>query len=142
MGQKVASPSLRLNINRHFKACWFSDRMYSEIFHKNFKSLKFLRAIFSFLGNKSTVSHFQATSKNISIHSFFCDPRVFDEKLLTKSYVLTSNNFFKKYSDSFEENERSQKKCFFIYFFFIEPYKNMVSFKKTRSFEILFTVYL
>ena len=65
MAQKVAAPSLRLNINRHFKACWFSDRVYAEIFHKNFKTLKFLRAIFSFLGNRSTISHFQATPKNI-----------------------------------------------------------------------------
>lgn len=130
MGQKVASPSLRLNINRHFKACWFSDRMYSEIFHKNFKSLKFLRAIFSFLGNKSTVSHFQATSKNISIHSFFCDPRVFDEKLLTKSYALTSNNFFKKYSDSFEENERSQKSAFLYTSFLLNHTKTWSVLKK------------
>lgn len=130
MAQKVASPSLRLNINRHFKACWFSDRMYSDIFHKNFKSNKFLHAVFSFLGNKTTISHFKATSKNVSIHSFFCDPRIFDEKLLTKSYALTSNVFFKKYHASFEEQENIQQNPFLHTSFVLNHTKNWSIFKK------------
>jgi len=130
MAQKVAAPSLRLNINRHFKACWFSDRVYAEIFHKNFKTLKFLNAIFSFLGNRSTISHFQATPKNIFIHSFFCNPRSFDEKLLTKSYTLTSNEFFKQYHASFEGKETIKKNNFLYTFFLLNQTKTWTTFSK------------
>lgn len=75
MAQKIGPASLRLHTNKHFDALWFADRMYPTFLHRTLQTKTFLHTLLRKLGGRTALSHVQATSHTIFIHSFFCNPR-------------------------------------------------------------------
>jgi len=77
MGQKANPISLRLNINRNFDSCWYSDTdlAYSKLLGKELQLRNYISSLFSSLGPtiyKGRVS-FQFYQKKLIIYYFFAD---------------------------------------------------------------------
>lgn len=75
MAQKIGPASLRLYTNKHFDALWFADRTYDTLLHRTLQTKTFLHTLLRKLGGRTALSHVQATSHTLFIHSFFCNPR-------------------------------------------------------------------
>ena len=84
MAQKIAPAALRLYTNKKFDASWFSDRMYGSLLQQTLNIKKFVHSIFESIGTKTALSHVQATPQHIYIQSFFCSPRVMNQRLRKK----------------------------------------------------------
>lgn len=94
MAQKIAPAALRLYTNKKFDASWFSDRMYGSLLQKTLNIKKFVHSIFESIGTKTALSHVQANPQHIYIQSFFCSPRVMNQRLRKKYVALESNTQF------------------------------------------------
>tara|TARA_B100001175_G_scaffold290195_1_gene274460 strand:+ start:309 stop:1268 length:960 start_codon:yes stop_codon:yes gene_type:complete len=94
MAQKIAPAALRLYTNKKFDASWFSDRMYGSLLQQTLNIKKFVHSIFESIGTKTALSHVQATPQHIYIQSFFCSPRVMNQRLRKKYVSLESNTQF------------------------------------------------
>ena len=80
MAQKIAPAALRLQTNKHFDAYWFADRMYDTLLHHSLHTKHFLHTLFKKLGTKTALSHVQATPHAIFIQTFFCHPRIMNQR--------------------------------------------------------------
>jgi len=82
MGQKANPISLRLNLNRSFDSCWYSDTNsgYSKFLGKELQLRKYISSLFSSLGpniQKGRIS-FQFYQKKLIIYYFFTDTSIKD----------------------------------------------------------------
>jgi ribosomal protein S3 len=80
MGQKANPISLRLNLNRSFDSCWYSDTNlgYSKLLGKELQLRKYISSLFSSLGpniQKGRIS-FQFYQKKLIIYYFFTDTSI------------------------------------------------------------------
>lgn len=80
MAQKIAPAALRLHTNKHFDAFWFADRMYATVLHQTLHTKMFLHTLFRKLGTRTALSHVQATPHALFIQSFFCNPRIMNQR--------------------------------------------------------------
>ena len=118
MAQKIAPAALRLYTNKKFDASWFSDRMYGSLLQQTLNIKKFVHSIFESIGTKTALSHVQATPQHIYIQSFFCSPRVMNQRLRKKYVSLESNTQF---LHPFEVKNHNNYICSFV----IYTFKNM-----------------
>ena len=95
MGQKSTPTSLRLGLNRHFSHTWFADRLFASLLHQQKTCQEFLQTLFKSIGIRTERSHVQQAPQSIKLHSFFCDPRVFESQYQTKLASLVTTPFFK-----------------------------------------------
>ena len=99
MGQKSTPTSLRLGLNRHFSHTWFADRLFASLRTKK-TCQEFLQTLFKPLGSEPKDLMFNK-SQSIKLHSFFCDPRVFESQYQTKLASLVTTPFFQNASKFF-----------------------------------------
>lgn len=101
MGQKSTPTSLRLGLNRHFSHTWFADRLFASLLHQQKTCQEFLQTLFKSIGIRTERSHVQQAPQSIKLHSFFCDPRVFESQYQTKLASLVTTPFFQNASKFF-----------------------------------------
>lgn len=94
MGQKISPVALRLQTNKSFQASWYSQKLYAEGVHKQLQVQNFLHDVFHQVGTKATKTHVVQTPGALKIHTFFCSPRLFDQKLAKKTMSLKPTHFF------------------------------------------------
>ena len=96
MGQKISPVALRLQTNKSFQASWYSQKFYAHFLQKQLQLQTFLNQVFAQVGTKATKTHCVQNPGALDIQTFFCSPRVFDERFLKKStdfFGLCSNLF-------------------------------------------------
>jgi len=96
MGQKSTPTSLRIGLNRHFSHTWFADRLFGSLFHQQKKCQEFVQTLLKSIGVRTERSHFQQAPHSLRMHSFFCDPRIFESQYQTKLASLVTTGFFPK----------------------------------------------
>jgi ribosomal protein S3 len=94
MAQKIPPQALRLEINRHYDAYWFSDRMYSMLLHQTLQTKAFLSNVFKSIGTQTALSHVQATPHAVFINSFVCSPRLMNKRLRKKKFGYSPTRSF------------------------------------------------
>ena len=95
MGQKSTPTSLRIGLNRHFSHTWFADRLFGSLFHQQKKCQEFVQTLLKSIGVRTERSHFQQAPHSLRMHSFFCDPRIFESQYQTKLASLERRVFSK-----------------------------------------------
>lgn len=85
MAQKIAPPALRLTAYRHFDSCWYAQYTYTQVLHNQIELHRYIKNIFQNVGTKTAVCHSQIMPYRTILHSYFCDPRRFDEKISKKT---------------------------------------------------------
>ena len=101
MGQKSTPTSLRIGLNRHFSHTWFADRLFGSLFHQQKKCQEFVQTLLKSIGVRTERSHFQQAPHSLRMHSFFCDPRIFESQYQTKLASLVTTGFFQNASQLF-----------------------------------------
>jgi hypothetical protein len=92
MAQKIAPIALRLDTNKHFDASWFGDRKYGSLLHQTLQLKSFIQLIFEGIGSKTALSHVQSTPHTLFVQSFFCTPRVMNQRMRKKTSVIRYSN--------------------------------------------------
>ena len=101
MGQKSTPTSLRLGLNRHFSHTWFADRLFGSLLHQQKQCQYFVQTLLKSIGVRTEKSHFQQAPQSLRLHSFFCDPRIFESQYQTKLASLVTTRFFQNASQFF-----------------------------------------
>ena len=143
MGQKISPVALRLQTNKTFQASWYSDKIYANCLEKQLQLQTFLNQVFHQVGTKATKTHFVQNPGGLEIHTFFCSPRVFDERLGKKSVSLKPTSFFQQHTTNqwqFLQNqlewEKLEKKVMFQSLLYNRSYKKtQVSFTRKYVFQ-------
>jgi hypothetical protein len=110
MGQKANPISLRLNINRNFDSCWYSDTdlAYSKLLGKELQLRNYISSLFSSLGPtiyKGRVS-FQFYQKKLIIYYFFADIKTENTLSSTrKNRVFPSTSYTAALPSRYREKE-------------------------------------
>ena len=94
MAQKIAPIALRLNTNKHFDASWFGDRKYGSLLHQTLQLKSFIQLIFESIGSKTALSHVQSTPHTLFVQSFFCTPRVMNQRMRKKQVLYDTQTEF------------------------------------------------
>jgi len=96
MGQKISPIAVRLQTNKEFSAAWYSDRLYAPLLHKQLMAQTFLKKVFTQVGTRATKTYCVQNPASLSLYTFFCSPRLFDEKFKKKNVELKVTNFFQR----------------------------------------------
>ncbi len=94
MAQKIAPIALRLDTNKHFDASWFGDRKYGSLLHQTLQLKSFIQLIFEGIGSKTALSHVQSTPHTLFVQSFFCTPRVMNQRMRKKQVLYDTQTEF------------------------------------------------
>ena len=95
MGQKISPTALRLQTNKNFTASWYTNKLYSQTLHNQLQLQTFFDQVFAQVGTKATQTYCQKFPATSKVHTFFCSPRIFDERLKKKMMNLEPTLFFK-----------------------------------------------
>ncbi len=98
MGQKISPVALRLQTNKTFQASWYSQKFYAHFLQKQLQLQTFLNQVFAQVGTKAIKTHCVQNPGALDIQTFFCSPRVFDERFLKKSISLKPTSFFQQHT--------------------------------------------
>jgi hypothetical protein len=96
MGQKISPIAVRLQTNKEFSAAWYSDRLYAPLLHKQLMAQTFLKKVFTQVGTRATKTYCVQNPASLSLYTFFCSPRLFDEKFQKKKCGIKSHQLFSK----------------------------------------------
>ena len=96
MGQKISPTALRLQTNKNFTASWYTNKLYSQTLHNQLQLQTFFDQVFAQVGTKATQTYCQKFPATSKVHTFFCSPRIFDERLTKKMMNLEPTLFFKQ----------------------------------------------
>jgi len=94
MGQKISPTALRLQTNKNFTASWYTNKLYSQTLHNQLQLQTFFDQVFAQVGTKATKTYCQKFPATSKIQTFFCSPRLFDERLTKKMMNLEPTIFF------------------------------------------------
>lgn len=94
MGQKISPTALRLQTNKNFTASWYTNKLYSQTLHNQLQLQTFFDQVFAQVGTKATQTYCQKFPATSKVHTFFCSPRIFDERLTKKMMNLEPTLFF------------------------------------------------
>ncbi len=96
MGQKISPVAVRLQTNKEFSAAWHSERLYAPLLHKQLLAQTFLKKVFTQVGTRATKTYCVQNPASLALSTFFCSPRLFDEKFQKKNVELKVTNFFQR----------------------------------------------
>lgn len=96
MGQKISPVAVRLQTNKEFSAAWHSERLYAPLLHKQLLAQIFLKKVFTQVGTRATKTYCVQNPASLELSTFFCSPRLFDEKFQKKNVELKVTNFFQR----------------------------------------------
>lgn len=96
MGQKISPVALRLQTNKSFQASWYSAKFYGHHLHHQLQLQTFFHKVFAQVGTEATKTHVRYVPGALKIDTFFCSPRIFDQKFSKKTIVLKPTNFFQQ----------------------------------------------
>lgn len=94
MGQKISPVALRLQTNKNFQASWYSAKFYEQHLHTQLQLQTFFQQVFAQVGTKATKTHLTYVPGALNMSTFFCSPRIFDQKFAKKTIALKPTNFF------------------------------------------------
>lgn len=96
MGQKISPVALRLQTNKNFQASWYSAKLYGHQLHHQLQVQTFFQKIFTQVGTKAIKTYVRALPGTFKVDTFFCSPRIFDQKFAKKTLDLKPTNFFQR----------------------------------------------
>ena len=116
MGQKSTPTSLRIGLNRHFSHTWFADRLFGSLLHQQKTCQQFVQTLFKSVGIRTERSHFQQAPQSLQMHSFFCDPRIFESQHQAKLTSLITTPFFQDAAQLFNlpSNKNTESYSWFL----------------------------